>query len=135
MLLCSSRPGQQQEPPGDGAQPQPQQTAAAGELVAIAAVGTAQAAMAIGRRAATAARCSLDDVVVVQLVQHGQLTQICSGRSALRDGGEEALWLAALVLLVGFGHIYAVAFEKLGALQKRKWINISVRSASNKLQH
>lgn len=112
--VCSSRPQHQQQPPGCGAQPQ--QTA--GKLATIAPVGTAQSPVDISRRAATAACGSLDDVVVVQLMEHRQLTEIRRRRGALRDGREEALRLAALVLLVGLGHIYAVAFEKLGALQK-----------------
>lgn len=74
--------------------------------------------MSVCRRAATTARSSLDDVVVVQLMQHRQLTEIRRRRGALRNGRIETLRFAALVLLIGFGHIYAVAFEELGALKK-----------------
>lgn len=114
-FLVPSRPEHQQEPPGGGAQPEQ----AADEL--LLAPGAPAQAVDIGRRAAAAARRSLDDIVVVQLVEHRQLAEIGGRRRSGALGGrdEEALRLAAPVLLVRLGHIYAVALEEVGALWER----------------
>jgi len=130
-----SRPEHQQEPPGGG--PQPEQ--AADELAPAAAAQ----AVHVGRRAPTAARRALDDVVVVQLVEHRQLAKVGGGRrsGALGGRGQGALRLAPAVLLVGLGHIYAVPLEELGALWDDKSgeiANISgcdSGSVHNKLRH
>jgi len=108
-------------------------------------VATAPAAQAVdvGRRAATAPRRSLDDVVVVQLVQHRELAEVGRGwrGGALGGRGQGPLGFAPTVLLVRFGHIYAVALEKLGALwgdKEKEMANISgcgSRSVYNKLRH
>jgi len=93
--------------------------------------------MAVCRRASTTPCRTLYNIVVVQLMQHRQLTEIRRRRGALRNWSIETFGLAAFVFLIRLGYIYAVAFKKLGALQmkKWKWINISVTLASNKLPH